>query len=740
MEILHQKITLEDSCRLIGAASDAFAPLKEAITNSLDAISQRHEIGDVFIPVISVSIHFIASENLFGEGTSKLDFISVEDNGIGFTASNLERFKEFGGNTKGMNNRGTGKIQIFCRFNRVSIKSIFKESEKWHKLNVSWEKTGRYENVSEELESQEDTKTIVKMSGFSGEAKEQELFVKYADSIDKLKQDILKHFLLRIWLGKACIKICTFTNNTQSGECVIEQSNIPAPDKEETIEIDTQQAKITYTGLNKDKIKIDWESIEPKHKLTIHRFKMPSSDIDENIVYMCSKDIAVERIPFNAIKRKKSVFDDCRYLSSIKGDILDNSEHVNHAVDKFNFPTKKEVEAEINNNDLFHKVDKSYIFRDEINDKINKGLARIYSDVEELKRDREDNIVELAKRYAIPLEDAEAANANIAFNATDDDVTETLFKTQAKRLAQQSIKIYKTYEDLKALETKELDPTSEEYRIKFKELSDKLLTTIPEQNKDELARYIVRRDIVVDLLKLALNNELAIQEEYAKKKSEGEKVWRDREGIIHDLIFKRRMKGVPNDLWILNEEFVHFNGYSDIRLEEIEINGEKLLMDNIDIEEALKSVGIKKDSYSQQRPDIFIFPEEGKCVLVELKAPDEDLTLHTSQLPRYARLIANYSRKPRHFKHFFGFLIGEYMDIVNITSEWMKVPFGNYRIYPSTAIKAIDETEAPIANMYQEIIPLSEIAKRAEIRNKSFADKLGIIYADIKKIQEKGQI
>jgi hypothetical protein len=28
--------------------------------------------------------------------------------------------------------------------------------------------------------------------------------------------------------------------------------------------------------------------------------------------------------------------------------------------------------------------------------------------------------------------------------------------------------------------------------------------------------------------------------------------------------------------------------------------------------------------------------------------------------------------------------------------------------------------------LYQEIIPLSEIAKRAEIRNRSFAEKLGI--------------
>ena len=293
-----------------------------------------------------------------------------------------------------------------------------------------------------------------------------------------------------------------------------------------------------------------------------------------------------------------------------------------------------------------------------------------------------------------------------------------------------------TYKEIKELEIDKLNPLSKQYRTKFGELSNKLLEIIPQQNKDELARYIIRRDMVVELLKLALKNELAIQKEWAKKKEEGEESRQNNESIIHDLIFKRRMKGVPNDLWILNEEFVHFDGYSDMRLEELVINGEKLLQDNIDIVKALKSVGIHKDTYSKQRPDIFIFPEEGKCILVEFKNPNEDLSQHTTQIARYAKLIANYSQKPRHFKQFFGFLIGENIDIVSLTSEWQKVPFGNYRIYPSLAITAIDETEAPIANIYQEIIPLSEIAKRAEIRNKSFAEKLGITPDDIEKVKK----
>ena len=212
-----------------------------------------------------------------------------------------------------------------------------------------------------------------------------------------------------------------------------------------------------------------------------------------------------------------------------------------------------------------------------------------------------------------------------------------------------------------------------------------------------------------------MNNNLAIQKEWLEEKAKGSKVRQDNEGIIHDIIFRRRVKGVPNDLWILNEEFVHFNGCSDIELDKIEINGEKLLISSADVEAMLKSLKVQRETYLKQRPDIFIFPEEGKCVLVEIKSPDVELSTHLDQIQRYARLIANFTRKPIY--QFYGFLIGETIDRVNIPDRYTKVPHGNYWFYPNEPIKEIDESERIIANLYQEIVPLSEIANRAEIRN-----------------------
>jgi hypothetical protein len=333
------------------------------------------------------------------------------------------------------------------------------------------------------------------------------------------------------------------------------------------------------------------------------------------------------------------------------------------------------------------------------------------------------------------LEDVEITT--IAFNDKAEEATEKLFETQAKRFSKQIIEIQKTYKELKALEIEKLDSTSEQYRSKFSELSNKLLEKIPQQNKDELARYIIRRDMVVDLLKLALNNELAIQKEWAEKKAKGDEIRQDKEGVIHNLIFKKRMKGVPNDLWILNEEFVHFNGCSELELNKLEINGEKLLRADVDIDAALKSVGIETGSSLEWRPDIFLYPEEGKCILVEFKAPDVEMSKHFDQIQKYAKIIANYST--RKFTQFYGFLIGEQINPLAIPDRYKKVPYGNYWVYVSEPINDIT-TGISIADIYQEIIPLSEIAKRAEIRNRSFAEKLGITSEYITKAQKENSV
>ena len=448
MKKLNQTITIENSCNLIGKAKDVFAPMKEAITNSLDAVAHRQKINANFSPKLSLSIYFKTEKDLFGNEMYLLDFITIEDNGIGFTKENWERFKKLAETTRGFNNQGTGKIQIFCRFNELSIDSTFFEDNKWYKLNAKFKRTSEYEDKLEEIRKQSDTKTVIKISSFSGDNKENDYFLNYLVNIDTLKQDILKRFLLRLWISNTNntlnLAIKTYLDGAEQAGYVFTKDNIPTPEKEEKIVINTEQVQIINPKKEKGKIQIEWLKIMPEHEILIQRFKLPSNEMDENGVYICSKDIVVEQIKFPGIKRKDANYSGFRYITCIRGEILNDSTYVSHTVDKFIFPYKKETESDLilGNKYLFNQ-DGKYIFRDEIDDKVGKGLSNIYSDVETLREERDRDIEELAKQYGISLEDAEVSN--IAINDTEEQATVKLFETQAKRFAKENMDIQKTY-------------------------------------------------------------------------------------------------------------------------------------------------------------------------------------------------------------------------------------------------------------------------------------------------------
>lgn len=721
MPIRKQTIGIKESFNIVGKSSNPMAPLSEAVMNSLDSIEKRKTEGDSFNPEIGISLFFQVSKDLLGNTSINIASCEIEDNGKGFTKENYERFLRLGDKSKNLNNRGTGKIQIFHRFESMEISSIFQENgKKWHR-EASYSINDNEENKVVETNKDTEQKTTVKLSRFYGNEEEKQYLNSFSSNCINLKREFIRLLLLRLYSEKnsgLSIKLKVYINDELKAQDEICSSDIPEPDKEEKVKINT--VKLVDIKNNSDANScIEWEIVNSDNELYVRRFKLSVDDIDENGVFLCSKNVQVKKFPFS-ILRKNTNFDGYRYITSVSGSILDDERNVNQSIDGFTFPLKKDVENNIKQGDLFTRGNE-YIFFDEIKEKVGNQLENMYSDVKSLKEEKNKSVQEIAAKYGIS-EDV-ISKTKIGLNDSDEDITKKLFEVQAKQLAEQSITIQNTYEELVELETKEFDPSDEEYETKFRETSRKLLELIPQQNKDELARYVIRRDMVVRLLKLALKNELAKQLDWKKKKAAGETVREDQEGLIHDIIFKRKSINGPNDLWILNEEFVHFNGCSDLPLNEIECGGEKLIKDGIDIEEALTSVGLDIGHRLEKRPDIFLFPEEGKCILIEFKAPGVDVSLHLDQLPKYAKLIANYSKKK--ITQFYGYLIGENINRLDIPDRYNRAVYSNYWFNPSETIKDLN-TDFPIADLYQEIIPFSTIGTRAEMRNRSFAEKLGI--------------
>ena len=53
-----QALSIVDSCLLVKKSKDPFSPIKEAITNSIDAICQRKDKDGSFSPYVDVGLFY----------------------------------------------------------------------------------------------------------------------------------------------------------------------------------------------------------------------------------------------------------------------------------------------------------------------------------------------------------------------------------------------------------------------------------------------------------------------------------------------------------------------------------------------------------------------------------------------------------------------------------------------------------------------------------------------------------
>lgn len=122
-----------------------------------------------------------------------------------------------------------------------------------------------------------------------------------------------------------------------------------------------------------------------------------------------------------------------------------------------------------------------------------------------------------------------------------------------------------------------------------------------------------------------------------------------------------------------------------------------------------------------------LFPEEGKCIIIEFKAPLVNASDHLTQINKYASLIRNYTNDEFEIKTFYGYLIGEGIeakDVQGSVSTFEHSYHLDYLFSPSQRVIGFDGKEN--GAIYTEVLKYSSILKRAELRNKIFIEKLGL--------------
>jgi len=136
---------------------------------------------------------------------------------------------------------------------------------------------------------------------------------------------------------------------------------------------------------------------------------------------------------------------------------------------------------------------------------------------------------------------------------------------------------------------------------------------------------------------------------------------------------------------------------------------------------------LKEDRYGK-RPDILLFPKEGKCVIIELKSTDAKVSDYINQIQNYATLIRNFSTDEFEFTTFYGYLFGEQIDTFDVRSkdsDFKEATFFDYLYRPAKPISGFfRHRKNQDGTIYTEIMKYSTLFARAKNRNDVFIEKL----------------
>lgn len=680
-------------------------PIYEAFINAFEAIK------DLSNGEIVISIQF--NKTLLSQNNEYLEFdnITIKDNGIGFNDDEFGRFLSLDDTSKGIGNKGTGRIQLIHYFENAEYESVFADgssSTGFRKRVFTLSKKDIFlkQNAIVNLHVDEEVSaatsyTVLTLSNplypKSSQISKMEYFKTL--STEDLKEKIQNNFLALFCDNRDKLPKMTFQRtingliDTKSIRFITQQ-DIPAIDNLKNIDV-------CYSKINDDG---NVDKSANKETLTLKSFKIGQGLLTKNSISLVSKgEIAKDIRLYNLAPEE--VVDNNRYLFLISGKIIDDADPDTRG--NLYIPTETEFKTLYGDANL---LSEEVITIDEIQETANVSINTIYPEIAEHAKQKQ--LQKDALRAMFLLRDEAIKRANVKPADDEGDTLEKIYKADSELVAKKDIEIKKRLDALN-----KLTPNSSDYQEKLVVEVNALTKEIPLQNRTSLTQYIARRKMVLELFQKILNHELD------KYKNGG----RIDEKVLHNLIFQQTHDNPEDsDLWLVAEEFVHFKGVSEVTLKDITYNGQKIFDKEFNEEDKhyLDSIGEKR---LEKRPDILLFPEEGKCLIIELKAPETNVAKYLTQMDSYASLIRNYTRDDLDITAFYGFLIGENIedrDVRGRVSRFEHSSHFDYWFRPSEIVHGFDGRAN--GSIYTEVIKYSTLLKRAQLRNKIFIDKLGI--------------
>lgn len=685
----------------VSKALDPLQPLYEAFTNSLESIELRKRSNVDFRPYIYIDLFFDATAE--GEN-SDLSKIVITDNGIGFDDENFSRLQIFKDDTKGFSNRGSGRLQFLHSYILAKYESWYKQDEQYHKRVFTLSKAEDYLNhksiLKLEEEAPSDTEEIkTRLTLYSLREASDKKFYK-DKTIDEIKNAILDHYLMQFCAYAE--QLPSININYIQYDKVVEKRYITSDD------IPVPAVKDTTIEVPVSKISEDMKRIELTDvniPITVKSFKLPSNRVNKNAAKVtCKKELIDSvKIKMSCLPPELSI-EDQHYLFLLSSDYFD--ENIGDTRDAFEILNKTDFKKRAK----FYGSITPQILLDDIEEKVNESAVELFTEISKQEEIHQQRLQDLRTTYML----SEEALADADINDSVEDILSKAYVYDAKLIAKQDA----AYQE-KVVQLESLDTTSDTYKDDLEHLVEELTKSIPLQCKESLSRYVTHRSLVLDLFDKLIHKETQVQREAERKIDEK---------LIHNLIFTQHSEdSASSDIWMLNEDYLYYRGYSEHKLSEILIDGKPLFKETVDEEEEryLNSLG---EHRLTKRPDILLFPSEHKCVIIELKSLEANLSNYLTQITKYASFIRSYTTDDFHIDTFYGYLIGEALepkDVRAADNDFKYDPKFNFCYRPSKSIACLwDDSGNHDGTIYTEALSFSVMLERARKRNESFKNKL----------------
>ena len=670
--------------------SSYFQPIFEAISNSLEATSGKDDV---------ITIRINKAKTLNQEQYSFLS-IDIIDTGIGFNDDNFGRLRRLYDESKGQNNFGTGRVQYLHFFNNTDIYSVFEEEGLKYKRRIVLSKnfyaTQKSVIWSSEKEVVDIATPIGTMVSFYYPLNDEDQ-EKYNElTTIELRDRILIHYLSRFCLNRdnlQQIKLECYINSihNKDSDQIITGKDIPQPDYTDSVQV------------NYSKISVDGNTIiktPNTEEFIINSYSLPCSIQKRNEVKLTSKNETVEvsGIDFSLIKDSPKI-NNSYLLFLISSSYLTQQD--SDLRGQLAIYSRKDF---LKKRNLFSGEEQ--ILTDDIEEKVTSSITTHYKSISKVKESFEAQIDELAEMFSL---DRTVLN-EVGYKAGDSDqsILKKVYEYNADISAKHDAGIKSVMDSLK-----ELTPSSKDFKKKLNEKVKKVSELVPQINRTELVRYISKRKIILDLMQKTLDKQLDCQQ----KNSKGKKI--NHESFLHNILFSQHSDNpLDSNLWMINDDFIHYKGISE---SELSYSAQEIA----DAKEELEELTAYNRDKLGNRPDILLFPKEHKCIIIELKSMDADVSKFVSQVSQYAGLIRQYAKERFEITTFYAYLIGESFTLSEVKRAnpfFKKAYYFDYLFCPNYPVDGGENRRD--GEMYIEVIKYSTLLERAVFRNKIFTDKI----------------